>query len=221
MLSTTFDGAATRLRFRLKAGGQTTTLTASSGDVQVGEWTHAVALYDGVSMRLYQNGVEVGSISKSGTLDVDPTTPAAIGDQPTGAGSAPFHGPIDDVRIYDRALSLLEVQALASGSSSGPVCGNGTIELPETCDDSNTTPGDGCSATCTVEDLDGDGVLDPDDNCPATANPLQEDADGDGIGDVCDPTPLPEPGGSLMLLSGLGTLALLARRRGRRAAARA
>ncbi len=32
------------------------------------------------------------------------------------------------------------------------VCGNGQAESPEACDDGNTTAGDGCSATCTLED---------------------------------------------------------------------
>lgn len=32
------------------------------------------------------------------------------------------------------------------------VCGNGSAELPEECDDGNTVSGDGCSATCTMED---------------------------------------------------------------------
>ena len=31
------------------------------------------------------------------------------------------------------------------------VCGNGIVELAETCDDGNTTAGDGCAATCDVE----------------------------------------------------------------------
>ncbi len=35
-------------------------------------------------------------------------------------------------------------------------------------------------------DTDGDGVLDPVDNCPLTANPDQTDTDGDGIGDACE-----------------------------------
>ncbi len=36
-----------------------------------------------------------------------------------------------------------------------PVCGNGTIEPPETCDDSNTKDGDGCSAACQKESAPG------------------------------------------------------------------
>ena len=36
-------------------------------------------------------------------------------------------------------------------------------------------------------DADGDGVTDPDDNCPNDPNTNQSDLDGDGVGDVCDP----------------------------------
>jgi hypothetical protein len=37
-----------------------------------------------------------------------------------------------------------------------------------------------------LNDEDGDGIFDRDDNCPDTFNPQQEDADGDGVGDACD-----------------------------------
>jgi cysteine-rich repeat protein len=40
-----------------------------------------------------------------------------------------------------------------------PVCGDGNKEGAEGCDDSNTTPGDGCGPTCVVEDPK---------NCPGT-----------------------------------------------------
>jgi cysteine-rich repeat protein len=36
-------------------------------------------------------------------------------------------------------------------SSTGAVCGDGTTDAPETCDDGNTTSGDGCSSTCHTE----------------------------------------------------------------------
>jgi len=38
-------------------------------------------------------------------------------------------------------------------------------------------------------DPDSDGVPDPEDNCPAVANPGQEDSDSDGFGDACDNCP--------------------------------
>jgi CSLREA domain-containing protein len=40
-------------------------------------------------------------------------------------------------------------------------------------------------------DVDGDGVLDIDDNCVVTANPAQTDSDQDGRGDECDPIVTP------------------------------
>lgn len=71
-----------------------------------------------------------------------------------------------------------------------------------------------------VADSDADGAIDAQDNCPLAPNgPLagpndQLDSDGDGLGDVCDPTPVPEPGLGLLRVAGLLCLVVLARRRG-------
>jgi hypothetical protein len=40
-----------------------------------------------------------------------------------------------------------------------------------------------------TSDVDGDGLRDRRDNCPALANALQEDWDGDRVGDACDVCP--------------------------------
>ncbi len=114
LLSTIGVNDAPRLRGRIRIGGATTTLVASSGDISTGQWHHAAMTYDGSTVRLYLDGVEVGSTPLSGTIDVDPTVDVFIGSQPTGAGSRFFDGLIDDVRIVQRALSAAEVAALAN-----------------------------------------------------------------------------------------------------------
>jgi DNA-binding beta-propeller fold protein YncE len=66
---------------------------------------------------------------------------------------------------------------------------------------------------------DGDTLLDGNDNCPGVVNDAQTDTDTDGLGDPCDPTPVPEPGVIAMLAAGLPMLCWLHRRRARRRAA--
>ncbi|MEM7143754.1 MAG: PQQ-dependent sugar dehydrogenase [Verrucomicrobiota bacterium] len=100
-----------QLRFRLKAGGTTSNLISGSGVLATGVWTHVAARYDGATMKLYKDGVEVASQAKTGVLDASGTVDAAIGNQPLTAsgGLRPFDGLIDDVRIYPRALSVGEI----------------------------------------------------------------------------------------------------------------
>jgi len=111
MLSTTTVGSERRPRVRLKAGGSTATLVAASGNLTVNHWWHVAASYDGSNLRLFLNGSEVGSAAKSGALDVNSSAAIWIGANPPMA-YAPFHGLIDDVRIYNIALDAAAITAL-------------------------------------------------------------------------------------------------------------
>jgi hypothetical protein len=108
-----------KLRFRLRTGGKVTTLISSHSNLyKAGEWVFAVATYDGSAMRLYCNGVAVGSTAKSGQIGQDPNRNAYI-----GAGfdknmlSATFDGKVDHAFLFDRALTGEEIARL---NTEGP-----------------------------------------------------------------------------------------------------
>jgi hypothetical protein len=113
MVSTT-NASGARLRFRLKTGGSTKTLIASSQTVPAGQWVHMAATYDGATMRLYQNGVQVGSMPASGNIDGNSSAPVCIGANPNAYGV--FNGLIDDVRLYSRAMSAADIAVLANAA---------------------------------------------------------------------------------------------------------
>ncbi len=124
MLSTVTSGSNYVPRFRLKTNESDTvpTLIGASGVLTTGQWSHVTATWDGVSMILYVDGVEVGRMAKGGSaVAVDPAVSVAVGSQPSDAfaPSTPTHvvkffdGLIDEVRIYNRALSEQEVRYLA------------------------------------------------------------------------------------------------------------
>ena len=52
----------------------------------------------------------------------------------------------DDIIFFASFRSTLRGSAIVSSD-----CGNGILNTGEQCDDGNTTPGDGCSATCSCE----------------------------------------------------------------------
>jgi hypothetical protein len=113
MVSTIEQGGELRLRFRLKTNGSTTTLIAGAGPLAPETWTHVTAVYDGAEMHLYKDGTLVGSTPKSGVVDTDPLVAVAFGDQP--GGSRPFDGVLDELRLYDRALTPEEIAILLAG----------------------------------------------------------------------------------------------------------
>jgi hypothetical protein len=67
--------------------------------------------YDGATQRLFVDGAQVDA--STAAVDVGPVTVARLGTQQ--ALSELYTGDLDEVRIYDRALSLAEVRALAAG----------------------------------------------------------------------------------------------------------
>jgi hypothetical protein len=78
----------------------------------IGVWHQATGTYDGSVMKLYIDGVLVGHLDVSGQIAVT-TDPLRIGSKDiAGTGGNHFVGTLDEVRIYDRALTQEEVTFL-------------------------------------------------------------------------------------------------------------
>jgi len=100
-------------QFMMKNGANTYTAD-SVINIADGKWHHLVGRYDGVDMRVYVDGVQKGaSESSPGTIPVQAGSVRVGADyQATPANF--FNGSLDDVRIYNRALSVTEIQQLYS-----------------------------------------------------------------------------------------------------------
>ncbi len=89
--------------------------TASSA-TGLNVWTHLAVTFDGSTERLYVNGTLVTSVAKSGSMATS-SNPLRIGGN-TVWGEY-FAGLIDEVRVYNRALSAAEIQTDMNSPVSG------------------------------------------------------------------------------------------------------
>jgi hypothetical protein len=69
-------------------------------------WHHVVATYDGTTLRLYRNGVQLNSTTSTGNITNTSKT-LEIGRR--GGGSY-FNGRLNGQKVYNKALSASEIQ---------------------------------------------------------------------------------------------------------------
>ncbi len=87
-----------------------------------GTWYHVAITYDQVSRRLYVNGEENGAHADVGTIYTNNDS-LLIGDNGVWYANQCWNGYIDDVRVYNYALSTAEIDAIydATQSTSGAI----------------------------------------------------------------------------------------------------
>lgn len=108
------ENYASKIRFRVTVGG----LDRNAADSEIHElnrWYHFVGTYDGATIKIYKDGNLVGSTSVTGNLAVNDVS-AKIG---TWQGTNyNFNGQIDEVRIYNYALTQEQIKLLYNENSA-------------------------------------------------------------------------------------------------------
>jgi len=77
---------------------------------EMGEWVHVALKWDGKKMYLYKNGVQQGTIGTYSGIVTDSKNMFGIGCVPDR--SYRFNGKLDDLRLYNKALSDNQIMAL-------------------------------------------------------------------------------------------------------------
>lgn len=108
------ENYASKIRFRVTVGG----LDRNAADSEIHElnrWYHFVGTYDGANIKIYKDGELVGTTPITGNLAVNDVT-AKIGTyQGTNYN---FNGQIDDVRIYNYALTQEQIKLLYNDNAA-------------------------------------------------------------------------------------------------------
>jgi hypothetical protein len=122
------------LQFIIGGASGAWSFVAGNSSLQTNVWYHVVGLYDGQNLKVFINGqidgsnaLGVKSISYQPSPGSGPTPPVfyvgvrhnAFDSLPTHQADLnyPFIGTIDNVRIYDRALSDAEIQQVFQASN--------------------------------------------------------------------------------------------------------
>jgi hypothetical protein len=96
-------------------------ILAGPAAVPLNTWTHLAATFDGATKVLYVNGTQVASQGRLGALTSDPApVPVTIG--AAWQASAPadlFTGLIDEISLYDRALTCDEIFDIYNADIAG------------------------------------------------------------------------------------------------------
>ncbi len=133
----------------------------NGGTVPMGEWVHLAMVRDGATVRHYINGVGAGSgtLSNSADIRID-----RFGNR--GSSGEYFDGQVDDIRIYNRALTAAEVAEIYNARDG--IRYNATEKVPEYFDGNKFIPmrpafaevGDGYSIDCpTIGTICSDGSI--------------------------------------------------------------
>ncbi|HEX2475232.1 MAG TPA: LamG-like jellyroll fold domain-containing protein, partial [Lacipirellulaceae bacterium] len=115
---------------------------AAPGNLPANEWVHVGFVLDstGPQHRLYINGAQVATAAYTGTLGLGTATGLGVGHKPNndgtaldaGGGPGPWNGRIDEVGLYNEALSAAQIQTIYQNGLAGRQLDGTSVPEPAT-----------------------------------------------------------------------------------------
>lgn len=103
---------------RLSLGGTLYEFVGPAGTAIPQVWQHVSWIYDGSSVKLYMNAQLVGSSPASGSFS-NPGVSFAIGKSILGSFNFVYGGRVDEVTLWNKALTSAELQAMMDDELTG------------------------------------------------------------------------------------------------------
>ncbi len=125
-LDTTIDTGLRTIGFKLADPNNNNMMRYGKTPLTTGVWQHVAGVYDATArtLHVYLNGVLDDGVLRGTVTSAQRNSGqhVLIGERPAGSSETEFAGKMDDVRIYDRALSATEI--LVDMATSVPSPGN-------------------------------------------------------------------------------------------------
>ncbi|MFY0690217.1 MAG: BspA family leucine-rich repeat surface protein, partial [Cyclobacteriaceae bacterium] len=123
------NGIAFHLGTFASSEGPVTTDFPGTKTYVLGEWIHVVGVRNGTGMDIYIDGIESANFTSA--LSLTSNSDFVIGRITTDGSSNYFEGAIDDVKVFDRALSASEIQDLYYEGGYSPPAENVVPDVDE------------------------------------------------------------------------------------------
>jgi CSLREA domain-containing protein len=118
------NNAGNGLYFEITTSNGVFSATAANA-LTLNTWQHVAATFDGANLRIFLNGSQVASSAGTGTINAV-TSDLVIG-RNIALGTS-FTGQIDEVELFNRALSQIEIATIADAGAIGK-CHTSTVTV--------------------------------------------------------------------------------------------